>query len=272
MQMTDAPVQLAKGHYIQEMKEQKSKYFGRFLWGMDMLRNTLQDSKDREVAMEKEKKMMILSISHDIKTPLSAIRLYSKALKDGLYTSPKKIQDTYDKIDEKVMQIEGMVTSLISMSTSDIRNIQVNEGEFYLSQAVTQLENNYLEKCKLHHVQLTIGTYKDRLLHGDLDRLQEVLENLMENAIKYGDGRYIQVTFEEEDYCQLIRVVNSGKPLRPDDYVHLFDSFWRGENAGSKPGSGLGLYICKTIMNKMKGDIFPEKREGEEFSMVLVIS
>ena len=63
---------------------------------------------------------------------------------------------------------------------------------------------------------------------GDIERLIEVFENIIENAIKYGDGKSIKVTFSDEDYCKLITVSNSGTPIPRTEFVHMFESFWRG--------------------------------------------
>ena len=100
------------------------------------------------------------------------------------------------------------------------------------------------------------------LIRGDLDRGVEVIQNLMENAIKYGDGERIDLLLSEEDGCILIGVCNSGCTLPPAELPHIFDSFWRGSNADKQKGSGLGLYICRQLMHKMSGDIFAEAGDG----------
>ena len=86
-QMQSLTEELAKGNLSVPVKAEKSKFLGRFLWGMDMLRETLESNKEKELALQKEKKTLILSLTHDIRTPLSAIRLYAKALAEGLYTT-----------------------------------------------------------------------------------------------------------------------------------------------------------------------------------------
>lgn len=88
--MTDMTVELAKGNLTKPITEEKSRFFGKFLWGMDMLRENLEDSRRKELEYQKEKKTLVLSLSHDIKTPLSAIELYTKALKEGIYDSEEK--------------------------------------------------------------------------------------------------------------------------------------------------------------------------------------
>ena len=114
-----------------------------------------------------------------------------------------------------------------------------------------------------------IGSYENNLLTGDMDRALEAMENLMENAFKYGDGKEIRRDFYEEDYCQVISVFNTGAPAAEEEMPHLFDSFYRGSNAGDKTGNGLGLYISRQIMQKMNGEIFAQRTaDGMQFCLV----
>ena len=86
--------------------------------------------------------------------------------------------------------------------------------------------------------------------------------DIIENAIKYGDGKSIALSFSDEDGCILITVRNSGCTLSKTDLPHIFDSFWRGANAEKEKGSGLGLYICRQLMRKINGEIFAEINNG----------
>ena len=93
----------------------------------------------------------------------------------------------------------------------------------------------------------------------------------MENALKYGDGRRITISFHEEDGCQVIDVFNTGEVIQRQEIPHLFDSFFRGSNAKGKEGNGLGLYICKQIMQKMGGEVYVQTRaEGMSFCLVFM--
>ena len=82
------------------------------------------------------------------------------------------------------------------------------------------------------------------------------MQNIMENALKYGDGRRVELFFPKDDECVQIAITNSGCTLEKDDLTHIFKSFWRGANAGNIGGNGLGLYICRQLMRKMNGEIF----------------
>ena len=102
-----------------------------------------------------------------------------------------------------------------------------------------------------------------------MDRGVEVLQNFVENAIKYGDGKWISLDFSQEEDCVLATVRNSGCTLFDSELPHIFESFWRGSNVGAVPGSGLGLFICRQIMHRMGGEVFAA-REGDVFAVTAV--
>lgn len=261
--LTDIPYELSKGNLTAPVKEAKNRFFGRFVWGVDMLRENMEQQKERELNLQREKKMLLLSLSHDIKTPLSAIKLYSKALSKGLYTNKEKQLEIAENINAKADEIEGYVAEIITASREEFLSLDVNIGEFYLSELVTKIKLYYTEKLSLIKTDFFVGEYGDCLISGDLDRSVEVVQNIMENAIKYGDGKEISISFSEEEGCILIAVKNSGCTLPDTDLPHIFESFWRGANAENLKGSGLGLYICRQLMNKMNGEVFAQIKGGD---------
>lgn len=262
--------ELAKGNLTNPMKEEKSKHFGQFVWGMDMLRETLEENKKHELKLQKDKKTLILSISHDIKTPLSAIKLYTKALKEDIYDTPEKRAEALNGIEKNVGEIEHHVSDIVTASKEDFLNLTVKQGEAYLANVLGKIEILYKEKFSTLHTEFSVGPFENVLVKGDEDRLEEVLQNILENAIKYGDGRYVKIEIGEEENYKLIAITNSGCSIKEDELPHLFDSFYRGSNVSNKEGSGLGLYIAKTLMHMMNGDIFA-KINGDEFTVVTVV-
>lgn len=271
--LSEMPYELSKGNLNDEIEENKNRYFGKFIWGLGMLKDNLESHKKRELKLAKEKKMIILSISHDIKTPLNAINLYAKALEKDMYDDETEKKNAAIKIQEKSKEIDDFVKEIVKSSTEDIISIEVENSEYYLKDLVYKINKGYKEKCELNKIQFNIETYENYLLKGDMDRMYEAIGNLIENAFKYGDGKKIDIKFSEEDSYELISVINSGNPVSENEMPHLFDSFFRGKNSEGKEGNGLGLYICKEIMRKMNGDIFANyKKDGMEFVLVCKIS
>lgn len=267
--LNELPIELAKGHYNAEVKEEKSRYFGKFVWGMSQLKDTLDVSKRRQLELLKEKKKMLLSLSHDMKTPLNVIKLYSKALVEDVYQDQHSKLNAMKQINTKADEIEKYVEEIISSAREDVLDLQVNNSEFYLKDLIERVLSIYQEQCDLRQITLIVSKYENRLLKGDIQRSQEIFENIFENAFKYGDGRKIEISFDEEDYCQLINIFSTGETVTDTEFNHIFESFYRGSNSKGQRGNGLGLYICRELMQKMDGAIFAQKSdEGMTFTLV----
>lgn len=267
--LRELPFELSKGNLTMPIKENKNRFFGRFVWGMDLLRENLEQQKQRELELQKEKKTMVLSISHDIKTPLSAIKLYAKALSKDLYQDKEKKLEIAESINLKADEIERYVSDIIKAEKEEFLDLPVENGEFYLSRLLKPVEEFYADKLAYLKTDFYMAAYSDCILTGDVERGIEVMQNMIENAIKYGDGSYISIENEQEEDCLLITVKNNGCTLNETEEPHIFDAFWRGQNAERVSGSGLGLYICKELMHKMDGEIF-SRIEGEIMSVTVV--
>ena len=103
------PYELSKGRLGTEVEESKDRYFGKFIWGMSMLRDTLKSSQAKNLKLEKEKKMMLLSVSHDIKTPLNSIKLYAKALEEGMYET----KEEQKKVAKSIQKLSGEIEDFV---------------------------------------------------------------------------------------------------------------------------------------------------------------
>ncbi|MBO4952973.1 MAG: HAMP domain-containing histidine kinase [Lachnospiraceae bacterium] len=268
--MEGLTTELAKGNLSVPIKAEKSRFFGKFLWSLDMLREKLEADKLRRLELEKEKKTLLLSLSHDIRTPLSAIELYTQALEENLYEDEEKRQQAIGGIRKNTETIKKYVGEISEAAREDFLKLDVQQGEFYLSQMMQALKLYYKEKFADLHTDFQMESFADCLLYGDLDRAVEVGQNVLENAIKYGDGKYVHISFSEEEDHSLITIENSGDGLKEEELPHIFDAFYRGSNHAGVRGSGLGLYICKELLHKMDGDIYA-KRPETGFAVTIVL-
>ncbi len=271
--MSNLSVELARGNLTSPVQAEKNKFFGKFLWGINMLRDNLESNKEKELAMQKDKKTLILSLSHDIKTPLSAIKLYARALDEDLYDTEEKRREAISGISHNASEIERYVSDIVTASKEDFLNLEVQMEEFYLDAVIRRIETLYSDKFSSLRTKFTVDSYSNVLLSADSARLEEVLQNILENAIKYGDGRWVEISFSDEEDCRLITIRNSGCTLKEDEIPHLFESFYRGSNAEKVGGSGLGLYIARSLMRMMNGDIYAEceTKEGTGAFAVTVV-
>ena len=96
------------------------------------------------------------------------------------------------------------------------------------------------------------------------------MQNLIENAVKYGDGKRISIDFDRMDGCELITVSNTGCTIEAKELPQIFESFHRGSNSSKVQGNGLGLFICKRLMSLMNGEVYADIRDGC-FCVTLVV-
>ncbi len=268
--LNNVPQELARGNLSVPIPEEKSRFFGKFTWGVNLLRESIEDSRKKEITMQREKKLLLLSLSHDIKTPLSAIKLGAKALARGLYKDEEKRRAAAESINIRADEIECFVSEITKAASEDFMSFEVTQGEAFLSAVIAKIDARYTPQLAISGTEFAIQKYDDCILSCDPDRLAECLQNLIENAMKYGDGRRIEISFDKMDGCELITVSNTGCTLEAKELPQIFESFHRGNNADKVQGNGLGLFICKRLMGLMHGEIFADIRD-ECFFITLVV-
>ena len=148
-------------------------------------------------------------------------------------------------------------------SNEDFLSFQVENREIYVGEILEEIRIYYEEKMELYQLEFKMEPYSNCLVWGDSARLTEALQNVVENAVKYGDGRKIRIQSRREEEEYIIVVQNTGCGLSSKELPHIFDSFFRGSNVGKNPGSGLGLYICRQLMHQMEGEITAGIREKD---------
>ena len=254
--LNEVPQELARGNLAVLIPEEKSRFFGKFTWGVNFLREKIEDDRKKELSMQRDKKLLLLSLSHDIKTPLSAIKLNAKALARGIYSDEEKRRSAAESINAR--------------ASEDFMSFEVTQGEVFLSQIIMKIYARYAPQLSISGTEFIVHRYDDCILSCDADRLGECLQNLIENAIKYGDGKRIKIGFDKMDGCELITVTNTGCTLEAKELPQIFGSFHRGNNADKIQGNGLGLFICKRLMSLMGGEVYAEIH-GDCFSVTLVV-
>lgn len=268
--LSEFPAELAKGNLNIPLKENSGKYFGKIIWGLELLRDHLEENKRKWLEMQKDKKMLLLSLSHDIKTPIGVIKLYAKALSKNLYKDEVKQKEIAENINIKAEEIDSYISEIVESSHEDFMEFEVNNGEFYIKSVMEEIDCYYREKMELTQIDFRITGGENCIVYGDSDRFVEILQNIIENAIKYGDGREIYVEYDCEDEACVITITNTGCELEKRELVHIFDSFFRGTNVRNQQGSGLGLYICRQLIRRMEGEIRAEITEDKKMRVTIV--
>lgn len=241
---------------------------GDLTYSFELMRDELKMKQIREEILKKSQQELISCISHDLKTPISTIKAYSEGIRDGLAKTPQRQAEYVGIIINKTDLLTEMINELLEYSNAQLNQLEINRREIYFSEYFTPVMAELEIFVKKSGIDFSCGfKTPDMLVTIDTRRITEVLYNLVENSIKYIGEKTGKITIEAErqDEFVLIKVKDNGIGIRPDDIPYVFDKFYRAEKSRSSsiPGSGLGLSICKYIVNEHGGEIYCKSRHGQ---------
>lgn len=270
------PERLSKGTFTEKLPETKNWYFGKFIWSVNMLADKLSYDKKRIHCLIEERQKILATIAHGIKTPVSNIKLYANAIETGLY-QPDSVPNEKDaeiavKIDKNADDIAQLVQEMLQTSMEGLVDFEPNPQLFYSTEIKEYIEEEYTNRFAVLKIPHKIECLNKTIITSDKSGILRILSQLLENAIKYGDGSGIYVQIEKQEEGHYITVRNKGERIPENELPYLFNSFWRGSNAGMAEGSGIGLYESRQIARRLSGDVFvryPKDTDGMEFVLYI---
>lgn len=244
--------EVANGNLDFTLRMTESNIFGAFTQSFDIMREQLKVAKHQEFLANQSKKELVASLSHDIKTPVTSIKLTSELL--IVTTEDKKIKDKLNTIYQKAEQINLLVTDLFHATLHDLDKLSVTPFETYSSVLKSLMKE---ADC---YDKITMSSIPDCMIYVDPIRLNQVIANIIYNSYKYADTA-IAVSFHIKDSFLEIKIQDFGQGVEEEELPLLFNKFYRGKNAATESGSGLGLYICKRLVEQMDGEIYCNNME-----------
>ncbi len=271
-ELTEYPERLSRGLNTEKLPETKNKFFGKYIWGMNMLGDVLQNERKKNLRLIKEKLTLTSTFAHGIKTPVTNIKLYSNAIQTGLYTDDinKSNIEIAKKIEKNADDIQALVTKLLDTSTQSIFEYEPVITDFYLKEIRDTIYKEYDNQFKIKKIPYSIEIKDNPILKTDKAGLLRILFQLIDNAIKYGDGSGIYIKIERQEKSFYFSIKNNGKSIEEKEIPFIFNSFWRGSNAQNTEGQGIGLYEAKQIANKLGGELLVNITENA-FEIILVL-
>ena len=273
---SELPEKMALGQLKSLKIKTKNKYLKKLSWGLDMLQEKLKAEKEKNYQLEKDHKTMVAGLAHDIRTPLSTIKNYAIALEEEVYTEAEAIKRALKIIISRTDEIEGLSRKLIKSSEKDLEfdSFEAENQELYLNEIHSKLINIISEKTERLPLKFEAESPPENLLlKADINLLDQLFNNIVDNAIKYGDLKKLNLSYSTEDYYQLLELENTGTHIPEKELKHIFNSYYRGSNAQAETGFGLGLFISKKIMTSLKGDIYAQNTvEGVKIVLVFKIA
>lgn len=208
---------------------------------------------------------IIANVSHDFRSPLTSIKGYAEAIKDG--TIPPEQQEKYlDVVLFEVERLTKLTSNLLILNTMDQQGMILQPSEFDINEVIKNLARTFEGQCKKKRliIQLVFSA-KEIIVNADRDKIAQVLYNLVDNAIKFSQAdAAIRITVEEKGRKAMISVKDTGTGIPKEDLTKIWDRFYKSDSSRGKDkkGTGLGLSIAKEIMTAHKENINVISTEG----------
>jgi len=239
---------ISAGRFDEPLPMDRGNAFGLFTQSFDIMRESLFEARESQQKAERAKKELIASLSHDIKTPITSIRLISELLRAGM--SDPAALDKLKTIENKADQIDRLMNDMLHSALEEL-------GELKVAAATT--DSNVLKGIFAnadHLSKARIGGVPACLIEMDPARTEQVIGNIVTNSYKYS-GTDIDVVFSVRDGLLQADINDYGAGVAPNDLDLITTKYYRGKNAVAlnKAGEGLGLYIAGILMEKMGGGL-----------------
>ena len=220
----------------------------------------LQMEKEQKEAYDRKRNLLLSDIAHDIKTPITTVVGYAKALSDNVVEEEEKKKEYLQAIYTKSMRMDELITLLFEYVKLDSDGFALHKektdlGEL-LRENIALLYSDFEEKGMEVKIDIPEGEF---LCEVDKVQVSRAITNILTNSVKYNpDGTKVLVSLNEQ---YLIRIADNGVMIDDELAEHIFEPFSRGDKARStRGGSGLGLSICAKIIHMHGGDIWLERQ------------
>lgn len=268
--------EIAKGNLDYEIDYNSTNELGQTVESFNDMRLRLKESIEKQRKSEEERKVLVAGIAHDLRTPLTSARGYAEGLRDGIADTPQKresyIQIICNSIDDTQRILDDLLTvSKLELNGLKLNKIDVNVREFFddgAQEIKTILDNNgfdfyYENRCD-----------DNLLICIDADRFARVINNIISNSVKYAKedvkGK-VRMIIDEYDKSVIIELADNGIGVDSMSLPKIFDTMYRADPARTKvsQGSGLGLSVCKQIVELHNGSIWARSKNGEGLSVFI---
>ncbi len=248
--MTLAAKRFGDGDFSEKLYVPEDNEFG-------FLANSLNEMASSLEAIEENRKSFISNVSHELRTPMTTIGGFVDGILDG--TIPAEKHNYYLRIvSEEIDRLARLVRSMLNISKYEAGEMEMTKEVFDLMPILVKTVLMFEKRIDDKHVEIRGIDRGMFMVNADADLIQQVIYNLVENAVKFvNDGGYIEFAFESKDDTSIIRIRNSGEGLKANEISKVFDRFYKADASRGidKTGVGLGLSIVRSIIKLHEGKI-----------------
>lgn len=215
-------------------------------------------------------KSMVSDISHQTKTPLASILLYTELLKEQVEN--KDNLELVEQISTQTEKLDFLIQSLVKMSRLESNTIELNPQKQPVKQLLEQVLSEILPKARYKQINIAVENTDDVQACYDLKWTSEALYNILDNAVKYSEAQTsIKIDVKKYELVTCIAVEDQGIGIAADEKAQIFQRFYRSPGIQQKEGIGIGLYLAREIIQKQKGyiKVSSTPAKGSVFSLYL---
>lgn len=268
--------EIARGNLDYEIDYKSTNELGQTVDNFNYMRSRLKESIESQKKAEEQRKILVAGIAHDLRTPLTSARGYAEGILDGIADTPEKQKRYLKTICSSISDTEKILNDLLTLSRLELQSYEispstVNVKEFFddgadeirLMLGNIGFDFEYVNRCK-----------DDAYVYIDADRFSRVINNIISNSVKYakeGEQGCVSLILDEYEHSIIIEIRDNGIGVDRKSLAKIFDTMYRADPARSKvsQGSGLGLAVCKQIVELHSGSIWARSKLGEGLSIFI---
>lgn len=273
----EAAQNIKEGNLDFTVEAESNDEMGRLCQNFEDMRKRLKESAEEKVEAEKENRILISNISHDLKTPITAIKGYVEGILDGVADTPEKMDKYIRTIYNKAIDMDRLINELTLYSKIDTNRIPYNFNKINVADYFSDCVEEIGLELEAEHIGLSYFDYAgdDVVIIADPEQLKRVIDNIISNSVKYMDKEHGLINIRIKDVGDFIQVEieDNGKGIAQKDLPFVFDRFYRADASRNSAtgGSGIGLSIVKKIIQDHGGKIWATSKESTGTVMYFVI-
>jgi Signal transduction histidine kinase len=266
--LENAAGQIKEGNLNFEVSSASNDEIGQLCRTFEAMRCKLKESIEKQLQYEENRKELIANISHDLKTPITAIKGYTEGILDGVPNSPEKMEKYIQTIHSKAIAIDKLIDELFLFSKLDLKRETFNFEHVEIISFLQYITDELGFDLNKNGIRLNWeGAHKQPVIViADREKLKRVINNIIDNSSKYMDKTPGIIKIFLKDHVDFITVgiSDNGKGISREALTQIFDRFYRADRSrnGDIPGSGLGLAIAGRIIEEHGGTIWADSEEG----------
>lgn len=272
-EMSMAAKQYANGDFSSRITVKKRKYL-RSRTEIDDLTDSFNSMAQALSGLESSRRSFVSNVSHELKTPMTTISGFIDGMLDGTISGKEK--DKYLRIvSDEVKRLSRLVTGMLNMSKIEEGKLDIKPSCFDISEMIFTTLLSFEQIIDNRNIEIRgLDTFAENTVNADKDMINQVVYNLIDNAVKFTpDGGCIEVMSKSDAEKAIIKIKNNGKGIAPEEREKIFERFYKVDKSRSYDvkGAGLGLFLCKTIVEMHGGSISVRSEVGQYTEFIFTL-